>query len=122
MWLCSGEFRGCEIEFVVVRAWVCGVVVSVGLWVCGGVVSVGLWVCGGWPVGAWWWLVVGLWRWGCGFGIMDVGLLGCGFEIMEVWLRVWDCGGGALGLCCGFASDKRVENSPNGFASDEREE
>ena len=68
LWLCSGEFRGCEIEFVVVRVWVCGGVVSVGLWVCGGVVSVGLWVCGGWPVGAWWWLVVGLWRWGCGFG------------------------------------------------------
>lgn len=56
-----------------------------GAWVCGGVVSVGLWVCGEWPVGAWWWLVVGLWRWGCGFGIMDVG------------------------LCCGFASDEREE-------------
>ena len=24
------------------------------------VVSVGLWICGGWPVGAWWWLAVGL--------------------------------------------------------------
>ena len=57
-----------------------------GAWVCGGVVSVGLWVCGGWPVGAWWWLVVGLWRWGCGFGIMEVG------------------------LCFGFASDEREED------------
>ena len=39
-----------------------------------------------------------------------------------MWLWVWDCGGGALGLCYGFASDKRVENSPDRFASDEREE
>jgi len=49
-----------------------------GAWVCGGVVSVGLWVCGGWPVGAWWWLVVGF---------------------VEV------------GLCFGFASDEREEES-----------
>ena len=51
-----------------------------GAWVCGGVVSVGLWACGGWPVGAWWWLVVGLWRWGAvGLGLWrwgcSVGLL-----------------------------------------------
>ena len=47
-----------------------------------------MWGCGGWPVGAWWWLVVGLWRWGCRFGIMEVGYRAVG-------LRLWKCG-------CGF--------------------
>ena len=64
LWLCSSEFRGCEI----------------GLWAGGATV---LWfVVGQWPL----WIrgghSVGLWRWGCGAGIM------------EVWLWVWDCGGG----------------------------
>nr|POE92222.1 hypothetical protein CFP56_27616 [Quercus suber] len=63
-WLFSGEFRGCEIEFVVVRVWVCGGVVSVGLWrmagrsmvVVGcGFVEVELWVWdyGGGAIGMW---------------------------------------------------------------------
>ena len=40
---------------------------------------------------------MGLWRWGCGFGIMEMGLLGCGFGIVEAWL---------------FASDEIEEKSP----------
>lgn len=56
------------------------------MWVCRGVVSVGLWVCGEWSVRAWWWLAVGLWRWGCGFGSVEV----------ELW--VWDYGGGVVRL------------------------
>ena len=65
----------------------------------------GLWRCG--ECG-----VVGLWR----MASQSIVVVGCGF--VEVGLL----GGGALGLCCGFASDKRVEKSPDGFALDEREE
>ena len=52
----------------------------------------------------------GLW-WGdgcCGFVVVIAWVCGGGAGIMEVWLWVWDCGGG---LCCGFASDKREEES-----------
>ena len=71
--------------FVVVRSvfWAGGVTV---LWFVVGRRL--LWIRGGHSVG--------LCRWGCGAGIM------------EVWLWVWDCGGG---LCCGFASDEREEES-----------
>ena len=79
--------------FVVVLRWVF-VVVRSDLWAGGATV---LWFVVGWrPL----WIhgghSVGLCRWGYGAGIM------------EVWLWVWDCGGG---LCCGFASDKREEES-----------
>ena len=70
--------------------WVCGGgAVGLGLWMRGykfvEVVSVGLWVCEGWPIRTWQCLVVGLFRWGCVFGIVEVGL---------------------------FASDEREEKSP----------
>ena len=80
------SFCGCApVSFVVVRSdlWASGAMV---LWFVVG--RRPLWICGGHSVG--------LWRWGCGAGIM------------EVWLWVWDCGGG---LCCGFASDEREEES-----------
>ena len=79
--------------FVVVLRWVF-VVMRSDLWAGGAMVLwfvVGrrpLWIRGGHNVG--------LWRWGYGV------------EIMEVWLWVWDCGDG---LCCGFASDEREEES-----------
>ena len=94
MWLYSDGFCGCApigfcgcapVSFVVVRSnlWAGGVTV---LWFVVG--RRPLWICGGHNVG--------LWRWGCGAGIM------------EVWLWVWDCGSG---LCCGFASNEREEES-----------
>ena len=59
--------------------WVCGRgAVGLGLWRWGyrfvEVVCVGLWVCEGWPVRMWQCLVVGLFRWSCVFGIVEVGL------------------------------------------------
>ena len=99
VWLWDGIdevwlFRGCapvgfcgyaSVSFVVVRSdlWAGGATM---LWFVVG--RRPLWICGGHSVG--------LWRWGCGVGIM------------EVWLWVWDCGGGQ---CCGFTSDKREEKS-----------
>ena len=94
LWLYSSGFRGCAlmgfcgcapVSFVVVRSnlWAGGVTV---LWFVVG--RRPLWIRGGHNVG--------LWRWGYGV------------EIMEVWLWVWDCGDG---LCCGFASDEREEES-----------
>ena len=63
---------------------------GLGLWRWGyrfvEVVSVELWVCEGWRVRTWQCLVVGLFRWGCVFGIVEVGF--------------W------------FASDEKEEKSP----------
>ena len=76
-------FCGCApVSFVVVRS---------NLWAGGATV---LWfMVGRWPL----WIRGGH-SVGCGGGA----------RIMEVWLWVWDCGGG---LCCGFASDERKEES-----------
>ena len=111
VWLFCGcapvGFRGCApvgfcgctpVNFVVVLRWVFVVVLRWVSWlwdrICG---LVGWWCCGLW--------------WGdgrCGFVVVIAWVYGGGAGIMEVWLWVWDCGGG---LCCGFASDEREEES-----------
>ena len=77
MWGCGFVEDG-RLERGSVWLWVCwGGAVGLGLWRWGyrfvEVVSVGLWVCEGWPVRTWQCLVVGLFRWGCVFGIVDCG-------------------------------------------------